>query len=72
MRDTVTQNLGMHSDTEMGAIGWLVALGSLFMLIPLLPFIAVASLVAARRGGEDTETTSEQLFGENATDYPRI
>lgn len=42
---TVTPEYFGRSDREMDAIGWLVFLGILVLLIPLLPYLALIWLI---------------------------
>jgi hypothetical protein len=44
---TVTPPYRSHGDAEMSIIGWLLFLGMLFVLVPLVPFL-VAYLVVSR------------------------
>lgn len=39
MADSTSQNLGMHGNAEMNAIGWIIGLGCALLLIPLAPFV---------------------------------
>jgi hypothetical protein len=38
---TVTPPYRSRPDTEMNTIGWLLFLGLLFVLVPLLPFVLI-------------------------------
>ena len=44
---TVTPPFRSHGDAEMNTIGWLLFLGMLFILVPLIPFL-VAYLVVTK------------------------
>ena len=43
---TVTAPSGTHPDPEMGVFGWLIFLGLLVILTPILPILAVIWLIA--------------------------
>ena len=43
----------------MPVLGWLVAAGSLLVLLPVLPFLAVVRLYDALRGGQTEAETVE-------------
>jgi len=43
---TVTPPSGTHPDAEMDAIGWLMFIGLLVVLTPLIPILAVIWLIA--------------------------
>ena len=49
---TVTPGYGPKKDVEMDVIGWSILLGMVILLVPLLPFIAIAWLISkvAERG----------------------
>ena len=42
---TVTPGYGSHEDTSMDVIGWIVLLGILTLLFPLIPLFVAAVLV---------------------------
>ena len=42
---TVTPGYGSHEDTSMDVVGWLVLLGVLTLLFPLIPLFLAAVLV---------------------------
>jgi hypothetical protein len=44
--DTVTRAYFGRPDAEMNAIGWLVFLGLVVVILPLVPFILVAIVVS--------------------------
>jgi hypothetical protein len=47
---TVTPPSGTHPDAEMGVFGWLIFLGLLVLLLPVLPILAVIWLLDRARG----------------------
>lgn len=57
MTRTVTRSTPFDPKPEMSAVGYLVAAGTLLLLIPLLPFLAVLWLLDRLRGGEEPAAT---------------
>jgi hypothetical protein len=43
---TVTPGYGSRENTEMNALGWGLFLGLLVILVPFLPFIAIAWVIS--------------------------
>ena len=43
---TVTPPSGTHPDAQMDAIGWLIFLGLLILLLPVLPLLLVVWLIS--------------------------
>ncbi|WP_324665889.1 DUF7535 family protein [Haloarcula sediminis] len=46
---TVTPPSGTHPDAQMDAIGWVILLGLLVLLLPVLPILVVVWLINAVR-----------------------
>jgi hypothetical protein len=56
MPRTVTPETEREVRPEMSVLGWLIAAGSLLLLLPVLPFLAMLRLYDALRGrGADDE-----------------
>ncbi|WP_310921603.1 DUF7535 family protein [Haloarcula saliterrae] len=47
---TVTPPSGTHPDAQMDVIGWLIFLGLLILLLPVLPLLLVIWLIDRARG----------------------
>ncbi len=47
---TVTPPSGTHPDAQMDAIGWLIFLGLLILLLPVLPILIIVWLIDNVRG----------------------
>jgi hypothetical protein len=59
---TVTPGVREQESAEMDVVGWLLFLGVAFLLLPLLPFIAVvwaAGKVSEAIAGRDDAETAE-------------
>jgi hypothetical protein len=55
MAGTATQPTSSEPEPEMGLVDLLIAAGSLLLMLPILPFLAVLWLADRRRtGGEAT------------------
>ena len=53
MSEAATQPTRARPKPEMSAIGYLVAAGSLLLLLPILPFLAVLWIADRLRGGRE-------------------
>ena len=53
MAQTVTQPTSVEPKPEMSLVGYLVAAGTLLLLLPILPFLAVLWIADRLRGGEE-------------------
>lgn len=52
MTRSVSQSTPLDSNPEMNAIGYLVAAGTLFLMLPLLPFLVAFWVIDKLRGDE--------------------
>lgn len=70
MPESVTDPYQADVVPEMTAIGWLLAAGAVFLLLPVLPFALVAIVLDWLRGSGDDDGDSEEYHPDDRGTFP--